>query len=164
MFTQAKAWVAGLCERLYACDTSRLRDKAVFATITGVLCWLLDGFIGLMGGIDLLLEVMTIFIVIDFITGIIVAILNGEISSRICFRGGAVKIMKFLLVVVAFQMDRVTGGITPLREIAIMFMIANEGISILENLGYMGIISPTFMQKYFKQVRDKFDKGETNKK
>ena len=99
---------------------------SVFTAIVG-------GFLmQLFGGFDMALKVLLIFMVCDYITGIIKGVYNRMLSSEIGFKGLLKKIVTLIIVVVAATLQKVAHGVA-IREIVIMFYIANEGISILEN-------------------------------
>lgn len=85
---------------------------------------------------------LTILTIIDYITGIIAAAYNGELKSKIGFRGIAKKVVMFLLVGVAVQLDLILGSNSAIREATIFFFSGNELLSILENAGRMGVKLP----------------------
>lgn len=91
-------------------------------------------FTAAMGGIDKFLVALAIFVVIDYLTGIIKATYQKKLSSEIGFKGIAKKIFIFLAIGVAVTLEGLIGGAIPLREITICFYLANEGISLLENM------------------------------
>lgn len=104
---------------------------------------MLGSFCGyFLGGWDVVLIALTILTVIDYITGIIAAAYNGELKSKIGFRGIAKKVVLFLLVGVAVQLDLIFGSNSAIREATIFFFSGNELLSILENAGRMGIKLP----------------------
>lgn len=93
-------------------------------------------------GWDIVLITLTILTIIDYITGIIAAAYNGELKSKIGFRGIAKKVVMFLLVGVAVQLDLILGSNSAIREATIFFFSGNELLSILENAGRMGVKLP----------------------
>lgn len=100
---------------------------------------LVSGVIGGMfaaafGGIDNFLIALAIFVVIDYLTGLIKATFQKTLSSEIGFKGIAKKIFIFLVIGVAVTLENLIGDTIPLREITICFYLANEGISLLENM------------------------------
>lgn len=99
---------------------------SVFTAVVGGLV------MQLFGGFDLGLKVLLIFIVCDYITGIIKGIYTKTLSSEIGFKGLLKKVVILIVVVVSATLQRLTNGVA-IREIVIMFYIANEGISLLEN-------------------------------
>ncbi|EXY06287.1 hypothetical protein BF15_23660 [Bacillus thuringiensis] len=80
---------------------------------------------------------------IDYITGVIAAGYNGELKSKVGFKGIAKKVVLFLLVAAATQADAIVGSNSALREATIFFFIGNELLSLLENAGRMGIPLPS---------------------
>ena len=100
-------------------------------------------------------------IVLDFITGILSAIYNKELESRACLRGIIKKSCYFLLVIVAHGLDTLVpnDGTFLLRTITIYFLVANDGLSILENVGECGVEYPNFLKNFLKQLRTKADEG-----
>ncbi|MED0826425.1 phage holin family protein [Bacillus pacificus] len=101
------------------------------------------GFCGyFLGGWDTTLKVLLIMAAIDYITGVIAAGYNGELKSKVGFKGIAKKVVLFLLVGAASQADLAIGTNSAIREATIFFFIGNELLSLLENAGRMGIPLP----------------------
>ncbi|MGG0219230.1 phage holin family protein [Bacillus mycoides] len=101
------------------------------------------GFCGyFLGGWDATLRVLLIMAAIDYITGVIAAGYNGELKSKVGFKGIAKKVVLFLLVGAATQADLAIGTNSAIREATIFFFIGNELLSLLENAGRMGIPLP----------------------
>ena len=105
-------------------------------------------------------------IVLDFITGILSAIYNKELESRACLKGIIKKSCYFLLVIVAHGLDTLVpnDGTFLLRTITIYFLVANDGLSILENVGECGVEYPNFLKNFLKQLRTKADEGNIQSK
>lgn len=102
------------------------------------------GFCGyFLGGWDATLKVLITMAVIDYITGVFAAGYNGELKSKVGFKGIAKKVVLFLLVGVATQLDTALGSNSAIREATIFFFIGNELLSLLENSGRMGIPLPS---------------------
>ncbi|MEB9507269.1 phage holin family protein [Bacillus anthracis] len=102
------------------------------------------GFCGyFLGGWDTTLKVLVIMAAIDYITGVFAAGYNGELKSKVGFKGIAKKVVLFLLVGVAAQLDSAFGSNSAIREATIFFFIGNELLSLLENAGRMGIPLPS---------------------
>jgi toxin secretion/phage lysis holin len=120
------------------------------------------GFIGaststiayLLGGIDNLLIAFVILMACDYLTGIAAGFYDKKVSSKSAFRGLLKKGVMFILVIVANQVDIVTGSGDFGRNAVIMFLIGMEGISIIENLGRMDIKVPAFLSNAFAQLKD----------
>jgi toxin secretion/phage lysis holin len=105
--------------------------KAAFALIGG---WVTAA----LGGWDTALQVLVMFVAMDYITGLIAAWYEKRLDSRIGFKGIAKKIMLFVPVAVGYWLDVLLGQ-EILRSLAIWFYLANEGLSMLENLGRCGV-------------------------
>lgn len=86
------------------------------------------------GGWDVLLEVLLVAIVIDYLTGLYKAYDTKTLSSKFGFRGIFKKVIILAVVVFSVELERLLGAQIPIREVTIGFYIANEGISILENI------------------------------
>lgn len=123
----------------------------VFGAIGGVCAYLL-------GGWDVMLKTIVFLAVVDYATGIIKGIYKKNLSSEIGFEGLLKKVMMFLLIAVAFSVQGLLGGKIPLREIVIMFYIANEGLSLLENAAVL-LPVPDKLKDVLLQLRDK-DSGD----
>ena len=108
------------------------------------------------GGFDILIKALLIMIVLDYILGVIKAIYNKELSSEIGFKGLIKKFVMFLVVVLSVVLQKIVGDAIIIRDITIMFFIANEGISILENAAVF-IPLPDVLKNTLMQLRDKSD-------
>ena len=95
----------------------------------------LGGALGyFLGGLDGLLIALIVFVVLDYITGVMVAIIDKTLSSEVGFKGIFRKIIIFCLVGVAHIVDaNISGTGSGLRTAIIFFYLSNEGLSILEN-------------------------------
>lgn len=115
----------------------------------------------LWGQADGLLYALIAFMTIDYITGVIVACLGHRLSSEVGFKGIAKKVLILLLVAVGHLLDaHILGGGAVCRSAVIGFYIANEGISILENCGAIGIPLPKKLLDVLKQLKDKEDNND----
>ncbi|PGH81042.1 holin [Bacillus thuringiensis] len=102
------------------------------------------GFCGyFLGEWDAALQIVVTLAVIDYITGMIAAKVLGQLKSKIGFKGIAKKVVLFLLIGVAAQLDIMFGSNSAIREATIFFFVGNELLSILENAGRMGIPLPS---------------------
>ena len=106
----------------------------------------------LLGGWDLALQVLVLFVVLDYATGLIAAYGEQNLDSRVGFRGIAKKILLFIPVAVAYWLDMLLGQ-EILRNLAIFFYIANEGLSMMENLGRAGVPFPEQIQEALEQLK-----------
>ena len=101
----------------------------------------------LFGGWDVFVQVLLIFVIVDYVTGIIAGGANGKLNSKVGFRGILKKVMIFIIVAVAHWVDIVVGSTTGeeiaiFRDATIFFYVANELLSIIENAGEMGVPIP----------------------
>jgi len=119
----------------------------------------LFGVCGFMWGrLDGLLYALIAFMAMDYITGLAVAWLHRELSSEVGFKGIAKKVFILILVAVGHILDtHVLGGGSVCRSAVIGFYIANEGISILENAGNIGIPLPKKLIDVLEQLKSKED-------
>ena len=108
----------------------------IIAAMIGFITWFF-------GGIDGLLQVLIAFSVIDYLTGIIAAGLNHELSSRVGFRGIVKKVILFMFVGMAHLLDSyLPGDSGSIRAVVCLFYVVNEGISIIENAEKIGVPIP----------------------
>lgn len=114
----------------------------------------------LFGGIDHLVKALVIFMAIDYLSGLTVAYFyNKDMSSKKAFKGLMKKAAMLSAVIVANQLDIVSGsGGHFMRNAMIMFLIGMEGISFVENLGHMGVKLPPQLTQAFEQLKSKNEK------
>lgn len=120
------------------------------------------GWLGyFLGGCDGLLYALIAFVVIDYITGVMCAIIDRKLSSAVGFKGIFRKVMIFLLVGIANIIDvQVIGTGAVLRTAVIFFYISNEGVSLLENAGHLGLPIPEKIKTVLEQLHDRAEKEE----
>lgn len=111
-------------------------------------------FIYLFGGIDVALTCLIVAIVLDYVSGMIKAYNKKQLSSKIGFSGILKKIGILILVMLSVLVDRVTGNTGAIRTLVIYYFVANEGLSVLENLGETGIPIPNAIRKALKVLKD----------
>ena len=121
----------------------------VFGLVGGFAC-------SLLGGWDMLLKSIVILMVLDYVTGLLKAIYNKELSSEIGFKGLIRKITIFIVIATAYVIQGIMGDEIPLREIVILFFIANEGISLIENASEF-IPIPEKLKEILIQLRKESD-------
>ncbi|MBU9713300.1 phage holin family protein [Bacillus tamaricis] len=102
-----------------------------------------------------LLGVLVAFVILDYITGLIAAYLNGDLNSEHGLKGIAKKVFIFAMVSVGNFVDIALGSEPFIREVVIIFYISNEVISILENAGKAGIPVPQKLKKAIKILQEK---------
>ena len=123
--------------------------------LISVIGGVVGGFVvSLFGGWDAMLYTILLFAVLDYFTGILKAFCIKRLSSEIGFKGIIKKIMIFVVVAVAYNVQKMTGNTIPLREIVIVFFICNEALSILENAAEF-INIPQQLKDVLLQLRDK---------
>lgn len=124
----------------------------------------LGGWIGYyLGGCDGPLYALTVFVICDYITGVMCAVADKKLSSNIGFKGIARKALIFLLVGAANIIDiHVLGRAGVVRTAVIFFYISNEGISLLENAGHLGLPIPKKLKLVLEQLHDRAEKEETD--
>lgn len=107
----------------------------------------------LFGGLDVALYCLVIAIVLDYISGLIKAYNTKTLSSKIGLKGILKKVGILLIVMLAVLIDRVTGETGAIRTLVIYYFVANEGLSVLENLGEAGLPIPKFLKDALKNLR-----------
>ena len=120
-----------------------------------------------LGGWDASLQVLIALMVADYITGVLVAAVwhksskssSGTLNSVAGFKGILKKCAILALVWIGVLLDNATGA-NYIRTAVVLFFIGNEGISLLENLGLMGVRYPTFLKKALEALHDQGDKGK----
>ena len=120
------------------------------------------GWLGyFLGGCDGLLYALIAFVVIDYITGVMCAIINKQLSSEVGFKGIFRKVLIFLLGGIANIIDvQVIGTGAVLRTAVIFFYISNEGVSLLENAGHLGLPIPEKIKTVLEQLHDRAENGK----
>ena len=128
--------------------------QLVFAALGGWLGWFL-------GGCDGLLIALVVFVVIDYVTGVMCAIVDKKLSSEVGFRGIFKKILIFLMVGIAHLLDvNVIGSGSVLRTAAVFFYVSNEGVSLVENAAHLGPPIPAKLKAVLEQLHDRAEKED----
>lgn len=104
---------------------------------------------------DTLIAVLLAFVALDYLMGVINAICKQTLSSAVGFKGLAKKVAIFVMVGLAALLDRVAPMNGAIRAAVCLFYIANEGISILENAGAIGLPLPDKLKETLAQLKDK---------
>ena len=126
----------------------------VFTAVGGWLGWFL-------GGCDGLLYALIAFVVADYITGVMCAIIDHKLSSEVGFKGIFRKVLIFMLVGAANILDvHVIGTGSVMRTAIIFFYISNEGVSLLENAGHLGLPIPEKLKAVLAQLHNRAEKGD----
>ena len=108
----------------------------------------------LLGGWDMAIYVLLLFMAIDYVTGIMRAVTDKELSSEIGIKGIFKKIMILLLVAIAVGVDNVTGTQGAIRMLVILFYVGMEGISVLENSARLGVPVPERLKDVLLQIKE----------
>lgn len=123
--------------------------QLIFTAIGGWLGWFL-------GGCDGLLYALIAFVAIDYITGVMCAVIDHRLSSEVGFKGIFKKVLIFLLVGTANILDvQVIGTGCVLRTAVIFFYISNEGVGLLENAAYLGLPVPEKIKTVLEQLHSR---------
>ena len=113
----------------------------------------------LLGGFDNALECLIVVVILDYITGVIAAWYNKKLDSKIGLKGIVKKLTYFLLVVLSVEIDKILGQVGIIRNLVIYFFVANDGLSVLENVGKMNIPIPKKLKDALIQLSE--DKEDT---
>ena len=123
--------------------------QIAFSAIGGFIGWLLGGFDGF-------LYALIAFAVIDYITGVMCAISDKRLSSKVGFKGICRKVLIFILVGIGNIIDvYVLGDAGVLRTAVIFFYLSNEGVSLLENSAHLGLPVPDKLKDVLQQLHNK---------
>ena len=118
-------------------------------------------FTYIFGSWDLALQVLIVFMVLDYGTGVLYAYLIGQLSSEVGFKGLVKKCMILVVLVIGVMLDRILGtGNWVFRTLVAYFYIANEGISLLENVGNIGIPIPNKLRNALEQLNKDEDPND----
>ena len=129
--------------------------QAVFTALGGWLGWFL-------GGADGFLYALIVFVAIDYITGVMCAIVDHKLSSEVGFKGICKKVLIFMMVGIGNIIDvQVLGQAGVLRTAVIFFYLSNEGVSMLENAGHLGLPIPAKLKEVLEQLHDRTEKEDT---
>lgn len=117
----------------------------------------IGGWLGyFLGGMDGLMIALIVFMVLDYITGLMCAVIDKKLSSAVGFKGICRKVLIFVLVGIGNLVDvYVLGEGGALRTAVIFFYLSNEGISFLENAGHLGLPIPEKLKDVLEQLHDK---------
>ena len=114
------------------------------------------GVSAFLGGWDMLIQFLVVFMVLDYVTGLAAAIKQKRVNSEVMYWGGIRKSAILVVIAIATMFDGLTGTGAPVfRTLALYFYISREGISVLENLGKMGIPLPGAIRPFLEQLKEK---------
>ena len=124
-------------------------EKYFNALVAGVATF----FTYVFGSWDLALQVLIVFMILDYGTGVLYAFLNNQLNSEVGFKGLVKKMMILVVLIIGVMVDRILGtGNWVFRTLVAYFYIANEGISLLENVGNIGIPIPNKLRNALEQL------------
>ncbi|MDE6748602.1 MAG: phage holin family protein [Lachnospiraceae bacterium] len=128
-----------------------------FWNIIQLIFTVVGGWLGyFLGGRDGLLIALLVFMAGDYITGIMCAVSDKRLSSEVGFQGTCRKVLIIMLVGIGNILDvQVIGAGRVLRTAVIFFYLSNEGISLLENAGHLGLPIPEKLKEVLEQLHDR---------
>ena len=126
-------------------------------TLNNIMSVILTTFIYLLGGVDVALQCLLVMIILDYISGIASAIYNKNLDSKIGLKGILKKFMYLVIVCVSVIIDKIVGNTGVVRTLVIYFFVANDGLSIIENMGKMDIPLPKKLIDTLNQLKNKGD-------
>ncbi len=115
--------------------------------------FLLTSIVYLLGGIDIALKSLLLVMILDYITGVISAIYNKKLNSKVGLKGILKKVFYLLIVALSVILDDIMGDTGAIRTLVIYFFVANDGISILENASEMNIPLPKKLIETLEQLK-----------
>lgn len=128
--------------------------QVLFAAVGGWLGWFL-------GGCDGLLYELVAFVVIDYITGVMCAVVDKKLSSAVGFKGIFKKVLIFAVVGIGHILDtQIIGTGSVLRTAVIFFYLSNEGVSLIENAGHLGLPIPAKLKTVLEQLHNRSEKED----
>lgn len=123
--------------------------------INDIVSVIFTTFVYLIGGFDIAIQSLLIVMVVDYLTGIASAIYNKELSSKIGFKGILKKFSYLCIVALSVVIDNLTGQSGLIRTLVIYFFVANDGLSIIENMAEMGVKLPQKLIDALEQIKKK---------
>lgn len=121
--------------------------------INSIIASIFTTFVFLVGGIDIALISLLIVMTLDYITGILSAFYNKELSSKVGFKGLLKKFFYLIIIALSVRIDLLLGENDLIRTFVIYYFVANDGLSILENAGELGIKLPKKLYDALEQLR-----------
>lgn len=132
------------------------------AGVNAVVSAIVSTVVYALGGMDLALKTLLILIVLDYATGVLKAFFNGQVDSEIGAKGIIKKVGYLVIVTVAVLVDKNIGDTGAIRTLVIYFFVSNEGISILENWGGMGLKLPDQLMKALVELKQGTHEEDTD--
>lgn len=128
--------------------------------IKGMFSMCATFLIYILGGWDIALQCLIVFMILDYITGISKSYVSGKLNSNKGLKGFVKKVCILLLVVLATFIDYMLGNTGLIRTSIIYGLVANEGLSIIENYAEMNILVPKVLKDKLEQLK-KISEGES---
>ena len=119
-----------------------------------IISALLTFTIYILGGFDIALKSLLVVIVIDYITGVASAFYNKKLSSKVGFRGIIKKFCYLCIVALSVVIDNLIGQQGVIRTLVIYFFVANDGLSIIENMSEMGVKLPPKLKDSLEKIKE----------
>lgn len=116
----------------------------------------------LFGGWDALLGITLAFVTTDYMTGVIAAAIEGKLASNVGYKGIARKVMIFVMIALAHLIDQALGLDRVLMTATIFFYLANEILSIVENIGRIGLPVPKKLLKAIAMLKEMAGEDDEN--
>ena len=123
--------------------------------INDIVSVIFTTFVYLIGGFDIAIQSLLIVMVVDYLTGIASAIYNKELSSKLGFKGIIKKFSYLCVVALSVVIDNLTDQSGLIRTLVIYFFVANDGLSIIENMAEMGVKLPQKLIDSLEQIKKK---------
>ena len=124
--------------------------------ISTAFSFIATGFVWLVGGFDLAFKTLAIVMLLDYITGVISAIYKKKVNSKIGFNGILKKSLYFIVIILATLLDTLLNQ-NVIRYVVIYFFVANDGISIIENIGKCNVKLPKKLLEILEQLKNEND-------
>ena len=135
--------------------------KFIEKCFNGIVAVLATFFTYLFGSWDLALQVLIVFMILDYVTGVLYAFISNRLNSEVGFKGLVKKLMILVVLIIGVMLDRILGtGYWVFRTLVCYFYIANEGISLLENVANIGIPIPNKIRNALEQLNKDDEEGE----
>lgn len=135
-----------------------MKKMKIFDSIVAIMATF---FTWIFGTWDIAIAILIIFMVLDYLTGVIVAYQNKTLNSEVGFKGLIKKCMILVILIVAVMLDRLLNtGAWVFRTLVCYFYIANEGISLLENVSNLGVKIPEKLKDALEQLNKEDERAE----
>ncbi|WP_278849728.1 phage holin family protein [Thomasclavelia spiroformis] len=135
-----------------------MKKMKIFDSIVAIMATF---FTWIFGTWDIAIAILIIFMVLDYLTGVIVAYQNRTLNSEVGFKGLIKKCMILIILIVAVMLDRLLNtGTWVFRTLVCYFYIANEGISLLENVSNLGVKIPEKLKDALEQLNKEDERAE----